>query len=219
MRVVEAVARECPGVTYDVTIKVEHLLRHRQRLPQLRDTGCLFVTSAVESFDDEVLDRLHKGHTRADVHEALEHCRAAGLTVSPTFVPFNPWTTLDGYCAFLREIDRLQLVDHVAPIQLAIRLLVTQGSRLLDLPDLSQMLRPFDHVRLVYPWQHRDPRVERLCDELAGLVGRRLNIPRRESFAEVWELAHARAGKAVGPRAVLPPGRVEIPYLNEPWYC
>ena len=89
MRVVEAVARECPGVTYDVTIKVEHLLRHRQCLPQLRETGCLFVTTAVESFDDEVLTHLRKGHTRTDVHEALEQCRAAGLTVSPTFVPFT----------------------------------------------------------------------------------------------------------------------------------
>ena len=219
MRVVEAVARECPGVTYDVTIKVEHLLRHRQCLPQLRETGCLFVTTAVESFDDEVLTHLRKGHTRTDVHEALEQCRAAGLTVSPTFVPFTPWTTLDGYCAFLTEIDRLQLVDHVAPIQLAIRLLVPEGSRLLDLPELRSVLRPFDGVRLVYPWQHRDPRVDRWCDELAGLVGRRLTVSRRELFAEIWELAHARAGRAVRQPAALSPGRVEIPYLNEPWYC
>jgi hypothetical protein len=29
-------------------------------------TGCLFVTSAVESVDDEVLAKLEKGHTRAD---------------------------------------------------------------------------------------------------------------------------------------------------------
>ena len=41
--------RRFPGVSYDVTIKVEHLRRHADRLPLLRDTGCAFVTSAVES--------------------------------------------------------------------------------------------------------------------------------------------------------------------------
>ena len=54
-----------PDVTYDVTIKVEHLLQHRELLPRLRDTGCAFVTSAVESVDDRVLALLDKGHTRA----------------------------------------------------------------------------------------------------------------------------------------------------------
>jgi len=37
-----------------VTIKIEHLRKHEQRLAQLRDTGCLFVISAVESVDDEI---------------------------------------------------------------------------------------------------------------------------------------------------------------------
>ena len=63
--------RRIPALTYDVTIKVEHLLQHRDLLPRLRDTGCLFVTSAVESIDDRVLALLEKGHTRADFVEAV----------------------------------------------------------------------------------------------------------------------------------------------------
>ena len=64
---VEALHREFPRLTYDVTIKIEHLLRNaEEHLPRLRDTGCLFVTSAVESVDDAVLAHLDKGHTRAD---------------------------------------------------------------------------------------------------------------------------------------------------------
>jgi len=39
-------------VTYDVTIKIEHLLKHRDALPVLGRTNCLFITSAVESLDD-----------------------------------------------------------------------------------------------------------------------------------------------------------------------
>ena len=50
--IVEALHREWPALTYDVTIKVEHLLKHRDLLPVLKATGCLFVTSAVESLDD-----------------------------------------------------------------------------------------------------------------------------------------------------------------------
>jgi radical SAM superfamily enzyme YgiQ (UPF0313 family) len=78
-RIVERLAAEHPGITYDATIKVEHLLKHADLLPLLRDTGCLFVTSAAESLDDEVLARLAKGHTRADFVRVVDACRAAGL--------------------------------------------------------------------------------------------------------------------------------------------
>ena len=124
---------EFPHITYDVTIKIEHLLRHADMLGLLRDTGCLMVTSAVESVDDEVLLKLRKGHTRADFIRAVAVCRDAGVTLTPTFVPFTPWTTIDGYVDLLEQIDRLELTEGVAPIQLAIRLLVTAESKLLEL--------------------------------------------------------------------------------------
>ena len=219
MRVADGVAREFPGVTYDVTIKVEHLLRHGDHLRRLEETGCLFVTSAAESFDDDVLTRLQKRHTRADIHEAVSRCREAGLTLTPTFVAFTPWTTLDGYCEFLKEVDRFDLVDHVAPIQLAIRLLVPQGSRLLELASLRSCLQPFDPVQLTYPWRHADSQVDALCSEVGEVVSRGLSSTRRDLFVQIWTLAHARAGVAAGPRANVSRGRTEVPYLNEPWYC
>ena len=80
---------------------MEHLLRHRDLLPVLAETGCLFVTSAVESVDDRVLEQLEKGHTRADFIEAAALLPRGGLTLSPTFVAFTPWTTLDGYADLL----------------------------------------------------------------------------------------------------------------------
>ena len=83
-------ADEFPGLTYDVTIKVEHLLKHADLLPMLRASGCLFITSAVESVDDAVLAHLKKGHTRADFVRAVELCRREGVTLAPTFVPFTP---------------------------------------------------------------------------------------------------------------------------------
>jgi radical SAM superfamily enzyme YgiQ (UPF0313 family) len=219
--VVRAVARECPGISYDVTIKVEHLLRHADFLPVLRETGCAFVTSAVESIDDAVLEKLEKGHTAADFERAVALCRASGVPLAPTFVAFTPWTTLEGYCALLQAIDRLDLIDHVAPIQLAIRLLIPQGSRLLELPDIRATAGPFDASSLSRPWRHPDPRVDELQARVQTVVGMKLTVPRREVFERVWAVAHDAAGLAPVPRATQPDvlPRAAVPYLNEPWYC
>ncbi len=219
LRVVEGFGREFPGLTYDVTIKVEHLLQYCDRLVALAESGCLFVTSAVESFDDAVLSALRKGHTTSDVERAVAVCRNAGLILTPTFVPFTPWTSLAGYRDFLYAIDRLQLVDHVAPIQLAIRLLVSNDSRLLHLEAIRRHLRPFDADQLVYPWHHPDPRVDTLWEGVGMIVGRRLQASRRDVFADVWALAHELSDCRPRRRSPMPRLRTEVPYLNEPWYC
>src|SRR5207245_2029848 len=119
MAIVDALHAEFPWLTYDVTIKIEHLLKHRDLLSRLRDTECLFVVSAVESLDDDVLRRLDKGHTRADFFEAARLMRNGGLTLTPTFVTFTPWTTWRGYRDLLETLVELDLVENVSPIQLA----------------------------------------------------------------------------------------------------
>ena len=89
-----------------------------------------------------MLERLRKGHTRGGLRARGRVCAAtAGLALAPTFVPFTPWTTLDGYADLLATIRRLELVEAVAPIQLAIRLLVTAESALLELPDITRIAR------------------------------------------------------------------------------
>ena len=219
--VMERFARELPGVTYDVTIKVEHLLKHADALPLLRDSGCAFVTSAVEAVDDRVLALLAKGHTRADFERAVALCEQVRVPLSPTFVAFTPWTSLEAYLELLRTIDRLGLVENVAPIQLAIRLLVTDRSRLLELDDVHRVIRQFDPVSLTYPWTHIDPRVDALQDEVSRVVGVKSTASRREVFARIWEIAHARTGAAPPARRAMPvlADRATIPYLTEPWYC
>jgi radical SAM superfamily enzyme YgiQ (UPF0313 family) len=220
LAIIDRFAGEFTGVSYDVTIKVEHLIQHAGALPRLRDTGCAFVTTAVEAVDDRILARLEKGHTRADFERVVAETRAIGLTLAPTFVAFTPWTTIEGYCDLLQTIDRLGLVEHVSPVQLAIRLLVTEGSRLLELADVRAVTQPFSPRSLTYPWVHADPRVDALQARVEAYVGVNLAAPRRELFARVWALAHETAGAAaahyVDPNI---PARATIPYLNEPWYC
>jgi len=222
LAVVETLQKEFPRLTYDVTIKIEHLLKHRQHLAMLRDTGCLFVTSAVESVDDEVLRRLDKGHTRADFLEVNGIFRELGLALQPTFVPFTPWTTLNSYLELLHVLRENELVENVAPIQLAIRLLIPAGSRLLELEEVRRLVGSFDPSALVYPWRNPDPRVDALGEEIEALVAtsEKLKRPRRAIFERIWNAAHEAAGLeaefAAQPTLV---SRAAIPYLNEPWYC
>jgi radical SAM superfamily enzyme YgiQ (UPF0313 family) len=217
-RIVDALHAAHPDVSYDVTIKVEHLLRHRDLLPRLAATGCAFVTSAVESIDDRVLGLLDKGHTRADFVEVVALSRASGLTLVPTFVAFHPWLTLESYCDLLDTIANLDLVDHVAPIQLAIRLLLPDGSRLLSLDEMHRHVTGFDAATLTWRWSHPDPRVDALHADVNAIVGTRLNADRRSVFAEISALAHERAGVPSGsPKPAR--DRATVPYLNEPWYC
>jgi len=218
LRIVEALHAAHPSVSYDVTIKVEHLLQHRALLGRLHDTGCVFVTSAVESVDDLTLERLAKGHTRSDFIEAVSLCRAAGVTLVPTFVAFHPWLTLAGYCDLLDTIECLDLVDHVAPIQLAIRLLIPQGSKVLALDEVRAVAEGFDPLTLTHRWSHPDPRVDELQREVAWLVGVRVGSDRQTVFDEISTLAHERAG-LVRPAARPATPRARVPYLSEPWYC
>ena len=218
LRVLEAMHARFPRLTFDATIMIQHLLDHAARLPALREYGCLFVTSAVEAVDDRILDYLDKHHSRADVERALTLCRANGIALAPTFVPFTPWTTLDGYVDLLSELLRLKLVEAVPPVQLAIRLLVPQGSYLLRLPGFAEMLAPFDPKLLGFPWHHADRRVDALQSDVQAAAMHMESAPRPDVFREIWRLAHAAAG-----REAPNPGGVDdgepIPHLSEPWYC
>jgi radical SAM superfamily enzyme YgiQ (UPF0313 family) len=219
LRLARALHEAFPRVTFDATIKIQHLIDHRELLPELRASGCLFITSAVEAVDDDVLRLLDKNHTSRDFDRAVALTREAGIALAPTFVAFTPWTTLEGYIALLERLAELQLVESVPPVQLTIRLLVPEGSWLLKLPGFREKLLAFDPALLGYPWIHPDPRVDRLQQNLQAEVARceREAVPRREVFAAIWRMAHEAAARPAPELA----GNLgaPIPRLSEPWYC
>ncbi len=220
LKVAEALHARFPDLSWDATIKVEHLIQDVALLPRLKQAGLLFIVTAVESVDDAILDKLAKGHTHADFETALAQCRALGIALAPTFVPFTPWTTLAGYRDLLATLLRLQLVESVPPVQLAIRLLVPQGSYLLHLPDFAARVGAFDEASLGYPWQADDSRVDALQAEVMDWVmaAEKAALPRAEVFVGLWERAHAALGEAAPALGAAQFGK-PIPRHSEPWYC
>jgi len=222
MPLVEALHREFPRLTYDVTIKVQHLLQNAELMRTLRATGCLFIISAVESLDDAVLQQLQKNHTRADFFRLVELCRRAGIGLQPTFVPFTPWTTVEQIVDLFEQLQRLDLVEAVAPIHLAIRLLIPAGSLLLELNEVKRLVGPFDPAALVYPWENPNPIVDQLCEELQEIVAssEKLKRTRSATFGKMWDVVNRVATRRLEKRAELVlASRATVPYLDEPWYC
>lgn len=220
--VVRALHSKFPCLSYDVTIKIEHLLKHSEHLATLVETGCAFVTSAVESVDDRTLQILDKGHTRQDFIRAVALCREARLPLVPTFVTFTPWLTLSGFREMLQLIAELDLVSAVAPVQWAIRLLIPKGSRLLELPEVRSIIKGFDVSALSYRWNHPDPKVDVLQQDVERLVREEIKkgSGRAKVFEKIWQLANAGTPEQNAMPFVTPrPDRCTIPYLTEPWFC
>ena len=129
--------------------------------------------------------------------------------------PANAQTIINGV------ISGLDLIENVAPVQLGIRLLIPEGSRILELKDINQFLADFDAKKLSYNWKSAYP----LADDLQTKVYEAIQLgvsegsSRREIFEQVWILAHNACEQSA---PLLPPQRAEsnpVPTMSEPWYC
>lgn len=221
LAIVRELHRRHPELSFDVTAQIVHLLRHRERLAELRELGCAFVVSAVESVEDQVLAALGKQHRRRDFLDALDRCQAADLPLRPTFVPFTPWSTLDGVVELVELCAERDLVDAVAPIQLSVRLLVPPGSLLLEQPALRACFGDLDPEALGHRWHHPDPRMDALAAAIAARCEAALGQgePPDVTFFAIRDLVRAAAGRAPWRPVDRPRPRRKIPRLSEPWFC
>jgi hypothetical protein len=199
-------------------------LKRRTLMLDLGAQGCLFVISAVESFSDHVLKRLHKGHTGADIMTALRILREAGIALRPSLVAFTPWTTLDEYERMLDMVETHDLIDATDPVQLSIRLLVPPGSALLTNSDIQRFLGPLDQAGFQYPWTHPDERMNQLHQAVTEIV--EASAKEEEDAMGTFDRIRAIADKIAGRRAepsirtgVSRPDRPKPPRLTESWFC
>lgn len=223
LRITRAMHAEFPDLTFDATIKVEHLLNHRRLLPELRANGCAFVVSAVESLNEEVLQRLEKGHTGADIEQVFCLMEDVGITLRPSLMPFSPWETLESYLHLLTFFEKHHLVEHVDPVHFSIRLLIPPGSAILNAPDASRWLRELDAPAYTYRWQHPDPRMDDLQRSIASLVEEAQGTREEsiETFFYIKRLAMQAAGQDMDvSHAIADYGKRKVlPHLTETWFC
>jgi hypothetical protein len=168
-----------------------------------------------------VLARLRKGHTAADVAEALALLDAVGIAMRPSLLPFTPWSTRADYAELLTFVARHDLVECIDPVHFSIRLLVPPGSAILAEDPDGRHFGPLDAAGFQHPWRHEDPLMDELQGRVAALVERnaRRGLPARETFAAIWRLTAAMTD-------LLPPeppapvlARPWPPRLTEDWFC
>ncbi|MBV9689409.1 MAG: radical SAM protein [Ktedonobacteraceae bacterium] len=223
MRILRILHREFPSVTFDATIKIEHLLKHRHLLAETKELGCAFIVSAVESLHDSVLQHLDKGHSSADVAEAFALLEQVGIPLRPSLLPFSPWETLESYSALLDFFEQRHLIEHLDPVHLSIRLLIPPGSALLDTPDSHTWLGELDTTAYTYRWQHPDPRMDELQRSIAALVEQAQSngADSLETFFRVKALTYAMQGRDFSIRDAIRRygARKTLPHLTESWFC
>ena len=223
LRITRALHQELPDVTFDATIKIEHLLKHRHLLPELKDNGCAFIVSAVESLNDEVLQRLEKGHTSADVAEVFDLMEQVGIALRPSLMPFSPWETLESYIELLTYFEAHHLVEHIDPVHFSIRLLLPPGSALLAAPGTQSWLGVLDAAAYTYRWRHPDERMDDLHKQVAALVekAQRVQADPIETFYSIKALALAASGQEMCVSCAMQSygTRKVLPHLTETWFC
>lgn len=223
MRIARALHDEFPALTFDATIKIEHLLKHQQLLPELRSLGCAFVVSAVESLNADVLTHLAKDHSRDDVERAFAVMAEAGIPLRPSLLPFSPWETLESYVELLAFFEERHLVEHVDPVHFSIRLLLPPGSSLLDTSEEKPWLGELDAAAYSYRWRHPDPRMDTLHQEVAALV-EQAEVAHQEpvtTFFQIKALALQACGRLANTaRDSQRYGQSKVlPHLSESWFC
>ncbi|MBI2895959.1 MAG: radical SAM protein [Deltaproteobacteria bacterium] len=220
LAVVRRMRERFPGVSFDFTAKVEHLLRHRAVLPEMARSGCAFVVTALESLSDEVLGQLEKGHTRADALELFDITRDLGLTLRPSFIPFTPWSTLDDYLDLVDLIAARDLVCAVDAVQLTIRLLLPPGSLLLPRVKGAPWLGELDPAALAYRWRHPDPRMDLLHRHVESIARRAAAAGEdpAATFDHIRSAARSVVGLGPAPSTSLRSTHFQ-PRLSEPWFC
>jgi hypothetical protein len=215
VRVVRAMHQRFPEVTFDCTVKVEHVLRHDDIWAEFAESGCLFVVSAFESVDDTTLAHLDKGHTVADMARSVRILREYGIAVRPAWMPFTPWTTLTHIQGLLDFVAANDLVGNVDPVHYTIRLLLPRGSLLLEHPDLAPSLNFYDDARGSYQWCAADPTMDELQLRLATIVEQRGAAD--DPISVVYDAVREACGLA--PLGLDPNATDAVPRLTESWFC
>lgn len=162
IRLIEKMHAKYPHLTFDITLRLDDVVRYREFFPDLKSYGCIEVTSAFEFPSDTVLKEFEKRITLQDMDEGLAILRKTKIPIVPTFISYNPWANSEDMIEFGKYLNATELMDDIDEMQLKTRLLLYKGSPLLE----NKTVQELDLIDkgYHYEWKHTDTEVDQMYE-------------------------------------------------------
>ena len=219
LKIIREMHQRHPELTFDATIKVEHVLEHPDIWDEMSRSGLQFIVSAFEHTSDYILEKLDKGHSKADIINALKILRQSGIEVRPSLLPFTPWTDRDNLLELIEFIFEYDLTGSIDPVQLGIKLLVPLDSLLLADPEVT--FGPWDPDLLSFEWHNQDPAIDELQLILATIARQSEATQKNpvQAFHQMREAAYNHFGAKMPEINKISSAIGLKPRLSESWFC
>ncbi len=162
--IVKKMHQQFPDLRFDITARLDDIIRYRPLVEEMKRQGCVEITSAFEFPDENVLNILNKGIFLDQMKKAVNILKDIGIRLKPTFITYTPWID----CQQMEKLDQftneLGISDLIDPLQKQTRLLLYKGSPLLETVH-AHSLRLVDRGSF-YDWVHPDPKVDEAYNNL-----------------------------------------------------
>ena len=217
LKILQLLNEKHPSITYDSTIKVEHILKYPDYFQELKNLNMLFVISAFETTNDHVLNILQKNHSSNDLNKAVELSLENNIDIRPTWMPFSPWTEQNDLISIIKLIENYKLRETVDPIQLTIKLLIPKNSLILKRPEMEEYLLNYDPASFSYAWKYKFPTIDNIQNELFTYVLQHESENEYTQYLGLVDILESHTGETL-----LNPEKYNqriVPKLSETWFC
>jgi len=218
LKIASLIKAKYPKITFDATIKVEHILEYKNLIKSLDELGFIYIISAFESTSDIVLKNLKKNHNLYDMHHVIEICKNANLFIKPTWIPFTPWMLNSDYASMINFIIENELVELTPRIQYGIKLLIPKYSALLEDDSLDSFDIKYSSDALNHEWEHVDRSIEKLYSMVSELILSSMShkSPKGQFFQNLCSLVEVITHEKISSCTKVSTTRLGS---TENWYC
>ena len=217
LKILQLLNEKHPSITYDSTIKVEHILKYPDYFQELKNLNMLFVISAFETTNDHVLNILQKNHSFNDLNKAVELSLENNIDIRPTWMPFSPWTEQNDLISIIKLIENYKLRETVDPIQLTIKLLVPKNSLILKRPEMKEYLLDYDPASFSYAWKYQFPNIDNIQNELFTYVLQHESENEYTQYLGLVDILESHTNETLLNSEKY--SQRIVPKLSETWFC
>ena len=217
LKILQLLNEKHPSITYDSTIKVEHILKYPDYFQELKNLNMLFVISAFETTNDHVLNILQKNHSFNDLNKAVELSLENKIDIRPTWMPFSPWTEQNDLINIIKLIENYKLRETVDPIQLTIKLLVPKNSLILKRPEMKEYLLDYDPSSFSYAWKYKFPNIDNIQNELFTYVLQHESENEYAQYLGLVDILESHTNETLLNSEKY--SQRIVPKLSETWFC